>query len=85
MSAAAVPPNPPAAGASTAAAGGAGGGAFADIDFASQLLASADPTDPVIQAALAQLANQPPPAPGTEKKDEDDADETGKKRKGDDM
>ncbi len=52
---------------------------FSDPSFASSLLSSADPNDPLVQAALAQLqANQPPPPPGN---NEEDA--TGKKRKGD--
>jgi hypothetical protein len=61
----------------------AGASAFADPSFASSLLNSADLNDPLIQAALAQLnANQPPPPPG---KDGDEKDEAGKKRKGDDV
>ena len=78
-----------------AAGGGAGGtaaapSAFSDPDFVSQLLSSADPNDPLIQAALAQLqqqqGNQPPPPPGGSNNGGDkDGDETGKKRKGDDV
>lgn len=64
-----VAPNPPSA--------------FSDANFAASLLSSADLSDPLVQAALAQLnANQPPPPPGSDK--DGSKDETGKKRKGDD-
>jgi len=56
--------------------------AFADPSFASTLLSSADPNDPLVQAALAQLGAQPP-ADASKDGDKDD-DTTGKKRKGDD-
>lgn len=54
------------------------GESIVDADFVSQLL-GADQDDPLIRAALAQLqaSQQPPPGAGE--------DQTGKKRKGDDV
>ena len=67
--------------------------AFSDPTFASTLLSSADPNDPLVQAALAQLqasttgGTQLPPAPPSkeEEGEGDGKDEAGKKRKGGDV
>ena len=57
--------------------------AFTDPSFASSLLSAADPNDPLVQAALAQLQQQTQSGSApTEEESNNDA--TGKKRKGDD-
>lgn len=62
--------------------------AFSDPSFASSLLSAADPNDPLVQAALAQLQQQQQAQSGSSgsasAEDESNNDATGKKRKGDD-
>ena len=60
--------------------------AFSDPSFASSLLSAADPNDPLVQAALAQLQQQQAQSgsSGSASAEEENNDATGKKRKGDD-
>jgi len=81
---AATPTMPPPA-PSSAADSSSGEGGFVDPAFVSQLLGTADQSDPLIQSALAQL-NQAPPAPGPgsgASGDDAKEDKNSKKRKGD--